>query len=87
MSENSVVRARINEHIKEEASVVLEAMGLTLSDAFRMLLTRVAREKALPFDPLIPNVETIDAMKAARQGYLTTTSSVHNLFVDLNANN
>lgn len=87
MSENSVVRARINEHIKEEASVVLEAMGLTLSDAFRMLLTRVAREKALPFDPLIPNAETIEAMKAARQGHLTTTSSVHNLFVDLNANN
>ena len=86
MSENSVVRARINEHIKEEASVVLEAMGLTLSDAFRMLLTRVAREKALPFDPLIPNEETIEAMKAARKGHLTTTSSVHNLFVDLNAN-
>jgi DNA-damage-inducible protein J len=86
MPENSVVRARINEHIKEEASVVLEAMGLTLSDAFRMLLMRVAREKALPFDPLIPNVETIEAMKAARQGHLTTTSSVSNLFVDLNAN-
>ena len=86
MSENSVVRARINEHIKEEASVVLEAMGLTLSDAFRMLLTRVAREKALPFDPLIPNAETIKAMKAARQGNLTTTSSVRNLFIDLNAN-
>lgn len=86
MSENSVVRARINEHIKEEASVVLEAMGLTLSDAFRMLLTRVAREKALPFDPLIPNAETIKAMKAARQGNLTTTSSVRDLFIDLNAN-
>jgi DNA-damage-inducible protein J len=84
MSQNSVVRARINEHIKEEASVVLEAMGLTLSDAFRMLLTRVAREKSLPFDPLIPNSETIEAMRAARHGNLTT-SSIHNLLVDLNA--
>lgn len=84
MSENSVVRARINEHVKEEASVVLEAMGLTISDAFRMLLTRVAREKALPFDPLIPNSETIEAMKAARHGHLTT-SSIRNLLVDLNA--
>lgn len=85
MPENSIVRARINEHIKEEASVVLKAMGLTVSDAFRMLLTRVAREKALPFDPLIPNSETIEAMKAARHGYLTTTSSIRNLLVDLNA--
>jgi DNA-damage-inducible protein J len=87
MSENSIVRARINEHIKEEASVVLKAMGLTISDAFRMLLTRVAHEKALPFDPLIPNPETIEAMKAARHGHLTTTNSVRNLLVNLNADN
>ena len=49
MSANAVVRARIDEHIKEEATVVLAAMGLTVSDAFRIMLTRVAREKALPF--------------------------------------
>ena len=59
MAANAVVRARIDEDIKEEATVVLESMGLTVSDAFRMMLTRVAREKALPFDPLIPNAETI----------------------------
>ncbi|WP_279116824.1 type II toxin-antitoxin system RelB/DinJ family antitoxin [Acidithiobacillus thiooxidans] len=53
MSANAVVRARIDEHIKEEATVVLAAMGLTVSDAFRLMLTRVAREKPLPFDPLV----------------------------------
>jgi DNA-damage-inducible protein J len=68
MATNTVVRARIDEHIKEEASVVLAAMGLTVSDAFRIMLTRVAREKALPFEPLIPNRETIQAMKDARSG-------------------
>ena len=68
MATNTVVRARIDEHIKEEASVVLAAMGLTVSDAFRIMLTRVAREKALPFEPLIPNEETIQAMKDARSG-------------------
>ena len=68
MATNTVVRARIDEHIKEEASVVLAAMGLTVSDAFRIMLTRVAREKALPFEPLIPNGETIQAMKDARSG-------------------
>jgi DNA-damage-inducible protein J len=68
MATNTVVRARIDEHIKEEASVVLAAMGLTVSDAFRIMLTRVAREKALPFEPLIPNEATIQAMKDARSG-------------------
>ncbi len=66
MATNTVVRARIDEHIKEEATIVLAAMGLTVSDAFRIMLTRVAREKALPFEPLIPNEKTMQAIKAAR---------------------
>src|SRR3569623_1281538 len=74
MSANAVVRARIDEHIKEEAATVLAAMGLTVSDAFRIMLTRVAREKALPFEPLIPNAETIKAMKEARRGKLETVT-------------
>jgi DNA-damage-inducible protein J len=70
MSVNAVIRARIDEQIKEEARVVLAAMGLTVSDAFRILLTRIAREKALPFEPLVPNATTIAAMKEARHGDL-----------------
>ena len=85
MSANAVVRARIDEHIKEEASVVLEAMGLTVSDAFRIMLTRVAHDKALPFEPLIPNAETIAAMKEARRGRLQSFNSVDDLMADLNA--
>lgn len=74
MSANAVVRARIDEHIKEEATVVLAAMGLTVSDAFRLMLTRVAREKILPFDLLVPNEKTIAAMKEARQEHLETVT-------------
>lgn len=85
MSINAVVRARIDPQIKDEAIVVLSTMGLTLSDAFRMLLVRVAREKALPFEPLIPNDQTIKAMKAARSGDMVTVSSVNNLLASLNA--
>ena len=85
MSTNAVVRARIDEHIKEEASVVLAAMGLTVSDAFRVLLTRIAKEKAFPFEPLIPNKETIAAMKAARDGKLVDVGTIDNLLDDLNA--
>ncbi|MGH8570664.1 MAG: type II toxin-antitoxin system RelB/DinJ family antitoxin [Gammaproteobacteria bacterium] len=85
MSANAVVRARIDEHIKEEATAVLAAMGLTVSDAFRIPLTRIAREKALPFDPLVPNSETIEAMKEARRGDLASFATVEGLMADLNA--
>jgi len=85
MAENAVVRARINEQIKEEATVVLASMGLTVSDAFRLMLTRVAKEKALPFEPLIPNDETIKAMKETRAGInLESFDSVDDLMADLN---
>lgn len=87
MAANAVVRARIDEHIKEEASAVLATMGLTVSDAFRIMLTRVAREKALPFEPLVPNAETIAAMKEARRGGLASFNSVDALMADLNAEN
>ena len=86
MATNTVVRARIDEHTKEEATVVLAAMGLTVSDAFRIMLTRVAREKALPFEPLVPNDVTIQAMKEARRsGKIKSFKSVDDLMADLNA--
>ena len=81
----TVVRARIDATIKDEAAAVLAAMGLTVSDAFRLLLVRIAQEKALPFEPLVPNAETIEAMKAARRGDLVTVGSVDQLFTDLPA--
>jgi DNA-damage-inducible protein J len=85
MTANSVVRARIKETDKAEATAVLAAIGLTLSDAFRMLVKRIAEEKALPFEPLVPNRETIDAMKAARRGELTTAGPPGKLLKSLNA--
>ena len=65
MAENSVVRARIKEEIKQEASVVLETIGLTVSDAFRLLLTRIAREKAMPFEPLVPDNKALQSTRKA----------------------
>ncbi len=74
MPANSLVQTRINAEIKEEAATVLRAIGLTVSDAVRLMLTRVAHEKALPFEPLIPNEETIAAMKEARGRKLETVT-------------
>ena len=86
MSQNAVVRARIDENIKEEAATVLATMGLTVSDAFRMMMTRIAREKELPFEPLVPNKETLNAMREARQGKnLKSFNTVDDLMADLNS--
>ncbi|MEC7221652.1 MAG: type II toxin-antitoxin system RelB/DinJ family antitoxin [SAR324 cluster bacterium] len=85
MPSNTVVRARIDGQTKEEAAAVLDAMGLTVSDAFRMLLTRIAKERALPFEPLVPNEETIQAMQEARAGRVRTAKSTDDLIAQLNA--
>jgi DNA-damage-inducible protein J len=85
MAANAVVRARIDGRLKEEAAVILGAAGLTISDAFRMMLVRTVADRALPFDPLVPNEETIEAMKGARRGELVTVGGVDELLADLNA--
>ena len=82
---NTVVRARIDEKTKDEAAAVLAAIGLTVSDAFRLMMVRIATEKRLPFEPLVPNDETIEAMKAARRGDLIAVGGVSELMADLNA--
>jgi DNA-damage-inducible protein J len=50
----------------------------------RLMMVRIATEKALPFQPLIPNHETIEALKAARRGELTTVETPENLLNRLN---
>lgn len=60
--------ALVTENIKNEASKVLETMGLTVSDAVRLMLTKVAQEKALPFELWQPNAQTIAAMEAVQRG-------------------
>ena len=84
MIANTVVRARIDEKTKAEATAVLAAIGLTLSDDVRLMLMRVAAEKALPFDPLIPNAETIEAIMESQRGELIAVGSREELFRVLN---
>jgi len=85
MATNDVVRARIDRRIKEEATAILSATGLTVSDAVRLMLVRTVAEKKLPFDPVVPNAETIEAMRAARRGELVTAGTVEDLLADLHA--
>lgn len=68
MPANDYVRARIDPAIKNEAAAVLSNMGLTVSDACRMMLTRIAREKRLPFGSEEPNEVTRRTMEMADRG-------------------
>ena len=65
---NELVQARVNGEIKAEAAAVLADMGLTVSDAVRILLTKVAREKTMPLELFTPNETTLAAMEDARTG-------------------
>jgi len=87
MAANAVVRARIDEKTKKKATLVLKRIGLTPSAAFRLMMTRTASEKRLPFDLLVPNAETEEAMRAGLRGDVTTVASVDELFRALNADN
>ncbi|MGA2412604.1 MAG: type II toxin-antitoxin system RelB/DinJ family antitoxin [Candidatus Binataceae bacterium] len=85
MAADSVVRARIDERTKKQAAAALKKIGLTVSDAVRLMLVRVAAEKALPFEPLNPNAKTIATMKAARRGELIKAGQPDKLLRSLNA--
>jgi len=79
----TMVHVRVDEKIKQKASKTLAAMGISVSDAVRMLLVRVAAERALPFDVKIPNATTVKAMRAADGGKGKRMSSPRALFKDL----
>ena len=83
MSQDTVVRARIDSDTKARASEALEAMGLSVSDAIRLLLLRVADEKRLPFTVQVPNADTAEAMKELDEGKGKRFGSAEELFKDL----
>ena len=83
MGNDSVVRARIDSDTKARATEALEAMGLSVSDAIRLLLLRIAEEKRLPFAVKVPNSTTVKAMKELEAGKGKRFSSADELFRDL----
>ena len=85
MPATEMVHVRIDKRIKTKAAKTLAAMGLSVSDAVRVLLTRVAAEKALPFEVKAPNATTLAAIRDARAGKLQSFRDVSDLMADLNA--
>jgi DNA-damage-inducible protein J len=84
MAAAEVVRARIDAGLKKEATDVLGTMGLSVSDAIRMMLVRVVADRSLPFEVRSPNRETEAALEAAARGDALRFTTVADLMADLN---
>ena len=85
MATNALVQTRIDGEVKAQAASVLKGMGLTVSDAVRLLLVRVAHDGTLPFDVRMPNAETRTAMEELEAGSGARLESVAALMADLRA--
>ena len=82
---DTYVRARIDNPTKERATAALGAMGLSISDAIRLLMLRIADERRLPFEVKVPNAATREAMAELAAGKGTKFASVDALMADLHA--
>jgi DNA-damage-inducible protein J len=82
---DTYVRARIDSETKARASDALEAMGLSISDAIRLLMLRVADEQRLPFEVKVPNAKTRKAIAELEAGKGKRATTVDDLMGDLNA--
>jgi DNA-damage-inducible protein J len=82
---DTYVRARIDSRTKKRAALALEAMGLSISDAIRMLMLRVADERRLPFDVKAPNATTLKAIAELEAGKGKRFANVDDLMADLHA--
>jgi DNA-damage-inducible protein J len=85
MAQDSVVRARIDEKTKRQAERVFAACGMTLSDAIRIMLTKTAKEKEIPFSIHTPNAKTIRAIKDAQKGKVSRVKDLEELLKQINA--
>lgn len=84
MAASEIVRARIDADLKKEVSAVLRGMGLSVSDAIRLTLMRIAEDRAMPFEIRVPNAETQKTFDAIKRGEVLRFRSVEALMADLN---
>ena len=80
---DTYVRARIDSETKEKAMTALDSMGITVSDAIRIFLKRIAEEKRFPLELRAPNKTTLEAMREAGD-HLETFETTEGLMEWLN---
>jgi DNA-damage-inducible protein J len=83
MPSTTMIHVRVDQTVKEVASATLAKLGMSMSDAIRIMLARVAAEKALPFDIRIPNAATVKAIRSVAKNQGKRFRSVKVLCRDL----
>jgi DNA-damage-inducible protein J len=72
MTKNSTINLRVNSEVKEQAGMILDAMGLSFSDAFNLMLHQIRIQRSLPFDVVAyshtPKAETLAYMERIENG-------------------
>jgi len=84
-SATAMIHVRIDQNLKLKAAKTFDAMGMSLSEAVRVFLTRAATDQAFPFEIRVPNAKTIAAMEAGDRGEVVKFGSVEALMADLHA--
>lgn len=82
---DTYVRARIDTVTKQRAADALETMGLSISDAIRLLMLRIADEQRLPFEMKVPTAKTRKAIAELEAGNGKRAKDLKELMADLNA--
>jgi DNA-damage-inducible protein J len=77
------VHARIDADTRDRAEKVLDAIGLSISDAICLLMRRIADDQKFPFEVRVPNAETREAIAELEAGKGARFTSVEALMKDL----
>ena len=79
----TAVTAVVDEDLSREATAVLAEIGMSVDEAFKLLLTQVVHDHCLPFSMHLPNAETIAAFRETEAGETKQYSSVEELFKEM----
>jgi DNA-damage-inducible protein J len=83
INDTTIVRARVEPKLKDDAELVLSTLGLSMSDAIRMYLTQITLRQGIPFSVEIPNAETREVLREAGSGKTETAKNVDDLFAKI----
>lgn len=78
-----MTHARLTPEIKEKAETILKELGISISAAYEMFYRQIIAHQGIPFDLHLPNEDTIQALKDARDGKGKRYDSVEKMFEDI----
>lgn len=83
MAKTAMTHARLTPEIKKQAEAILKELGISISTAYEMFNRQIIAQQGIPFDLHIPNKDTLQAMRDARDGEGERYESVEKMFQDM----